>query len=158
MSVNEQQGQIPKASSIPKRPSKLSEQQLSNQNRPTTPQKGLTSISNSNIEKIEQSPTLSMPSTEKPEQSPTLSRGDSIQSNELNKRSSLSEMATMRLDAARLPELPRSNTILVWKKVRVSYTATVNVRRGEKKSSLVFLNWPRKSLLCLLFQLPLIAP
>ena len=145
--MNDSQEHVPGASSIPKRPSQPSGQPLSNAKRQAAPSNRLTSISRGNTEKPEQSSPLAKQSTDKPEQPLPISKGNvvkpeqpsshsmgvSMQSNEVEKRSSLAEMATMRLDAARLSGLPRTNTHLTWKKVRVSYSATVNVRRAKKR-------------------------
>jgi hypothetical protein len=161
MSVNYHQGHGQGGSSIPKRPTQQSGQQHSNTNWPVVPPQRLTSISTQDTDTPEllaplatedidnpEAPTpLVMQDTDKPEPlapltsqdidkleplvSPTMS--DSAQSYDVDKRSSLEEMATTRLDAVRDMDIPQSNTPLVWKKIRVSYTATVNVRRVKKR-------------------------
>ena len=119
--MNNQQEHVQGALSIPKRPSQLSEQQLSRPIRLAVPQKRLMSISKD--------------CNEQPEQSTPLSTNDSLLSNEVDKQS-LAEMATVRLDASRLKGVPRYNAPLVRKKVRIPYPPTVNARGAKKRGIL----------------------
>jgi hypothetical protein len=52
-----------------------------------------------------------------------------------DQRALFAEMATVRMNAAHLSDLSQSYTPLIWKKIKVPYTATVNVRRTKKRPS-----------------------
>lgn len=159
--MNYQQGHVQGASSIPKRPSQQSGQQLSNTTWPVVPPKRLMSLSTQDIDEPESPMVLATQDTDEPEpveplatqdidelESPMtlatqdidtpeplvpLAMSETSQSYDVDKRSSLAEMATTRLEAAEYSEMHQSNTPLVWKKIKVSYTATVNVRRTKKR-------------------------
>jgi hypothetical protein len=126
--MDNQQGEAPHMSSIPKRPSKPSDGKQSLSTRSFSPHRPVQSISNGNLE---QQPTSSLPKH----------KHDSMQLHEEDNRSKLSEMATIKSVSVQPQTAASLRPFMspVRTNRTIQYTAAVNPGRARKQGFLVWV-------------------